>query len=261
MQYALGADTATAPTEGWGASVPTATDAGTYFVWYQVVGDDNHDDMDAACVTATIAKAGLDELAVSIGSWVVGAEDKSPSVTGNAGEGKVVFAYKVQGADDSTYAETVPTAAGKYTVRATVEETRNYNGAAAAADFEIEEAIQDTATGQTEYQSSASDSGIKGISDDGGALNAQLAEIAKQDDTATQQGQQKEVDVKLNAASVAPESIPASAPAPPINNTQTPQARPRVSWCRSARKRPKSRPQRPPSTMAAALIRVPNPII
>ena len=55
MQYALG--TETEATEQYSASVPSATDAGTYYVWYKAVGDDNHMDSDALCVEVTIAKA------------------------------------------------------------------------------------------------------------------------------------------------------------------------------------------------------------
>ena len=54
MRYALGTDATTAPASGWSASVPTATDAGTYFVWYKVQGDDDHFDVEAACVTVTV---------------------------------------------------------------------------------------------------------------------------------------------------------------------------------------------------------------
>ena len=54
MQYALGMDATTAPTAGWGASIPTATDAGTYYVWYKVVGDTDHIDSNAECVPVEI---------------------------------------------------------------------------------------------------------------------------------------------------------------------------------------------------------------
>lgn len=55
MQYALG--TKDAATEEYTASIPTATNAGTYYVWYKVVGDSNHLDSDAGYVTVTIAPA------------------------------------------------------------------------------------------------------------------------------------------------------------------------------------------------------------
>ena len=54
MQYALG--TKDAATGKYSASIPTATDAGTYYVWYKAVGNDDHIDSDAACVKVTIAE-------------------------------------------------------------------------------------------------------------------------------------------------------------------------------------------------------------
>ena len=42
MQYALG--TATEATEPYAASIPTATDVGTYYVWYKAKGDASHSD-------------------------------------------------------------------------------------------------------------------------------------------------------------------------------------------------------------------------
>ncbi len=44
MQYAVGTSDTTAPDDGWSAEITTGTDAGTYFVWCKVVGDDNHED-------------------------------------------------------------------------------------------------------------------------------------------------------------------------------------------------------------------------
>jgi len=53
MQYALGNENGA--TQLYTTSIPTATNAGTYYVWYKVVGDSNHLDSDAGCVTVTIA--------------------------------------------------------------------------------------------------------------------------------------------------------------------------------------------------------------
>jgi hypothetical protein len=58
-------------------------------------------------------------------------------VSGNTGNGKVTFTYKVKGADDSTYTATVPSAKGRYTVKAVIAETDNYLGGSATADFKI----------------------------------------------------------------------------------------------------------------------------
>ena len=37
-------------------SIPTGTNAGTYYVWYKVVGDDNHSDTSPVCVTVRIGE-------------------------------------------------------------------------------------------------------------------------------------------------------------------------------------------------------------
>jgi len=55
MQYALG--TETEATEQYTTSIPTAINAGTYYVWYKVVGDDNHNSSTPASVSVTISKA------------------------------------------------------------------------------------------------------------------------------------------------------------------------------------------------------------
>ncbi|MCR5478782.1 MAG: Ig-like domain-containing protein, partial [Ruminococcus sp.] len=54
--YAVGNNGETAPTVYYD-TLPTKTDAGTYYVWYKVIGDDNHNDSKAACITAIINKA------------------------------------------------------------------------------------------------------------------------------------------------------------------------------------------------------------
>ena len=56
MQYALGTDDQTAPADGWSIYIPTALGAGTYCVWYKVVGDVSHIETEAACVTASIGQ-------------------------------------------------------------------------------------------------------------------------------------------------------------------------------------------------------------
>ncbi len=54
MNYALSTDDTAAPAEGWGTSLPAAADAGTYSVWYKVIGDENHTDTEARCISVTI---------------------------------------------------------------------------------------------------------------------------------------------------------------------------------------------------------------
>jgi len=79
-------------------------------------------------------------LTVSIEGWTYGATASAPTVSGNEGNGAVTYEYKVKDAADDTYTADVPTAAGDYTVRATVAETDDYADATATTDFTIQKA-------------------------------------------------------------------------------------------------------------------------
>ncbi len=63
VQYALGTDGVTAPTGGWTDDYAgfKADEAGTYYVWYRVVGDDNYGN-GAWCLAVTIGKADVGEV-------------------------------------------------------------------------------------------------------------------------------------------------------------------------------------------------------
>ncbi|MBQ6094752.1 MAG: LysM peptidoglycan-binding domain-containing protein [Lachnospiraceae bacterium] len=74
---------------------------------------------------------------VTISGWTKGQAPSDPVITGNPENGKVTLAYKATGADDLAYSEEVPTEAGEYTVRATIDETANYLGGTATATFRI----------------------------------------------------------------------------------------------------------------------------
>ena len=55
--YALGTNKDTAPAEdAYSDTVPTGKDAGTYYVWYKVLGDKNHNDTEPASVEVKIAE-------------------------------------------------------------------------------------------------------------------------------------------------------------------------------------------------------------
>ncbi len=58
MYYAVLPIADAAPVESaYKSTVPTAKEAGTYYVWYKVIGDENHTDSDAASVKVTIGEA------------------------------------------------------------------------------------------------------------------------------------------------------------------------------------------------------------
>ena len=80
MQYALGKDDKTAPTEGWSEKIPTGTDAGTYYVWFKAVGDASHSDSEPEVVKVEIAK---DDAAVDAVKQKINALPESDKVTVN----------------------------------------------------------------------------------------------------------------------------------------------------------------------------------
>ena len=125
-------------TEGFSASVPTAENAGTYYVWYYAGGNENYNEtaISGTSIEVVIDKATITP-SVSMSGWTYGEEASSPSVSGNTGNGGVTYQYKESGADDGTYSGTAPTTPGTYTVKATVAETTNYNGNSATVDFTI----------------------------------------------------------------------------------------------------------------------------
>ncbi|MCR5118624.1 MAG: Ig-like domain-containing protein [Lachnospiraceae bacterium] len=56
IKYALGTDATTAPASGWSTNIPTATSAGTYYVWYRLDPDADHTAIAAACIIVSIAE-------------------------------------------------------------------------------------------------------------------------------------------------------------------------------------------------------------
>lgn len=92
MQYALG--TETVETQPYATSIPTATDAGTYYVWYKAVGDENHSDSVPACVSVVIGSK----------------ESVEGEVTFNKGEGSdeipETLVESVESSDLTEFAET-----------------------------------------------------------------------------------------------------------------------------------------------------------
>ena len=88
---------------------------------------------------------------VRIANWTYGQTASTPSVTGNAGDGTVTYEYKQKNANDDAYSTSKPSTAGEYTVRATIAETGNYNGASVTENFTIAQAdpIANVPTGLT----------------------------------------------------------------------------------------------------------------
>ena len=77
MQYAIGTSATTAPTSGWSTSIPTATNVGTYYVWYKVVGDENHADTKPVMLKAVIENVDQGEAEIKT---EVRTDENSPEV-------------------------------------------------------------------------------------------------------------------------------------------------------------------------------------
>ena len=118
-------------TTSYSATVPTA--AGTYTVKATIAETANYQGAEATA-DFTIGKATITP-SVTLQGWTYNSQANTPVVSGNTGNGTVTYTYAVKGS--ASYSATVPTAAGTYTVKATIAETANYQGAEATADFTI----------------------------------------------------------------------------------------------------------------------------
>ena len=150
MEYSLSS------TENYSETIPKKENAGSYSVYYKVVGANSNYDYSNAKgdVDVSIAKVSI-TLTVAISGWTYKASPNAPTVTGNKGNGAVSYVYFT---DENCTTETtaansgadstgeVPKNAGKYWVQVTITETVNYSGATAKKDFEISKAnVQFTA--------------------------------------------------------------------------------------------------------------------
>ena len=115
------------------------SDSGNYSVKV-VAGGTGTDVWTSNAINVTITKAD-GTASVSMDGWAYGETAKKPVPTSATnGTDHVTYQYKVKDADDSTYSNEVPTAAGSYTVKATFPETENYREATATTNFTIAQA-------------------------------------------------------------------------------------------------------------------------
>ncbi len=120
----------------YSGTAPTAV--GNYTVRATIASTANYQS-GTATANFTISAASIDP-SVTITGWTYGSAANAPSVAGNPGNGAVTYEYKKSTDADTEYSGTVPTAAGTYTVRATIASTANYQGGTTTADFTIDQA-------------------------------------------------------------------------------------------------------------------------
>lgn len=134
MYYSLGTE------EGPGGtsleSIPTGKDAGTYYVWYQVMGDANHNNTNYDRVEVTIRKAKPTVSLPKANTLTYDGTAQELITAGSVAEGQGTMQYALIsiGADgrpdvsDPVYSAEIPTAvdAGVYFVSTQVEGNENY---------------------------------------------------------------------------------------------------------------------------------------
>ena len=120
MNYVLGESATVAPTTGWETSIPSKTNAGTYYVWYKVVGDENHNSVDPECLTVSIAKAKATITDNQKPKAVAGLEADETDHELVTAPAETVTGYSVKYSLDGTnWSDSIPTGkdAGTYTVK------------------------------------------------------------------------------------------------------------------------------------------------
>ena len=105
MQYCLTQDGT------YSENVPTGKNAGSYTVWYQAIGDSNHNDSAPASVSVTIARQ------------PVNVPEEDATVFTYDGEKKT---YTIAANDNYTVANAEQTNASTYTVTVTLKDTENF---------------------------------------------------------------------------------------------------------------------------------------
>ena len=104
MQYSLnGTD--------WQDTVPVGTNAGTYTVQYQVIGDGNHNNTKPASVSVTVARQPVEVPKADATVFTYDGEKKTYTIAAN---------------DNYTVANAEQTNAGTYTVTVTLKDTENF---------------------------------------------------------------------------------------------------------------------------------------
>ena len=130
--------------ENYTAAEPVATNAGDYTVYYKVVGDGTHSDLEPATLNVSIAKADAAVAAApeAIENLVANGEDHELVTAGEAIGGTIVYSL-----DGENFSAELPVASeeGDYTVTYKVQGDENHNDSE-AAELTVTIAEQGTAT-------------------------------------------------------------------------------------------------------------------
>ena len=106
-------------------------EAGDWYVRYKETATTN------PSAAQTVKVKGIGKATVAVENVNYGTKPEPKAETSTNIEETAVIEYKEATSDDTTYSQTVPTAVGNYTVRATFAETDDYGEAVATTDFSI----------------------------------------------------------------------------------------------------------------------------
>lgn len=111
------------------------TEAGEYTARATFAQTDSYEEYVTTANFAILRREGSGTVAVD--DIYYGEQIIPVATSATNGNDNVTYEYKVKGAADTTYAQTAPTLAGEYTVRATFAQTAGYNAVTATDDFTI----------------------------------------------------------------------------------------------------------------------------
>lgn len=112
--------------------IPAKTDAGTYYVWYKVVGDTNHNDTTSSKVEVNIKQADVKVTAPTAINSTYNGKEQALVNAGVTEDGKVFYRLGT----DGTWTNTVPTAknVGEYEVYYYVDGDDNHSDSGSAEE-------------------------------------------------------------------------------------------------------------------------------
>jgi hypothetical protein len=167
VQYALSTDSATAFTKDWSADVPTGYTAGTYYVWYRIVGDEYYRDLDAqGPLTVTIGKAaGTVSFADPSIVKLYGDTAFTNELT-FTGDGAVSYQSSdaAVAAVDAGTGEVAIVGAGEATITATVTDGENYSYAVKTAAYTLTVGMRDAVLQLPAFLTQIGEEAFAGIS-------------------------------------------------------------------------------------------------
>ena len=118
------------------------TGVNTYYVHLDLKNDnyiwDDGDENARKSLEYSIFKSLVTVETVTIEGWTFNDKASTPSATKDKTFGTLKYEYKLYGADDSTYTTTVPTAAGRYVLRAGIVDNNNYDSISKTVEFVID---------------------------------------------------------------------------------------------------------------------------